>query len=94
MSREELVKVFDEQVSKMREILLARNTEYAKDEDALFNIKKHGYKGIISHIQDKTARLENLVDKNFSQVRAEEIMQDNAADIANYAILFVALNKG
>lgn len=65
---------------KLAEILIKKNRDYGSG-----NIARHGQKGILVRIDDKTARIENLLD-NPSKVNCESI-DDNWLDIAGYAIL-------
>lgn len=91
MTREELVKLFDEEVAKQREILLARNKAYAKNEDALYNIKRNGFIGILHHISEKSVRLENAVSSKVMTVENQELVKETCRDLSNYGFLFRAL---
>lgn len=91
MTREDLVLLFDEEVAKQREILLARNKAYASNEDALYNIKRNGFKGVIHHIEEKTIRLQNVINNKTMNAEQQELVKETCRDLSNYSFLFRAL---
>jgi hypothetical protein len=89
MTRDELLKTFDDIVLKMRIIIQHKNEDYAKNDNALKNLQRLGFGGIISRLMDKGDRLENLIQRGKSG--NSETIEDTCIDSANYAILFLIM---
>jgi hypothetical protein len=80
---------------KQFEIASKKNEDYASPEDAFVNMRDMGELGILTRMQDKMARIKNLLQKE-NQVRDESI-EDTLGDLANYAnilILYLRDTKG
>lgn len=76
---ENLDKVFEE----IKEMLLRKHHDYGTE-----NLKRHGQYGILVRIDDKTARLKNLLTK---EAEVKESIEDTFFDIVGYAIQAIML---
>ena len=77
------------------DIAMKKNEDYASEEDAFVNMRDGGELGILTRMQDKMARIKNLLQKE-NQVRDESI-EDTLGDLANYSnilILYLRDTKG
>ena len=80
---------------QMNKIHTAKNSDYSHDSDPLANFKdsvKIGVEpstGILIRMQDKWARLINVLEKGQAAV-LNETVEDTMLDLANYALLFLA----
>ena len=68
-------------------VLIAKQRDYGSS-----NITEFGEIGIIIRLNDKLARLKNLVKNNIDP--KNEILEDTYFDIAGYAILALMFRKG
>lgn len=67
------------------DLLEKKNADYGD-----MNLCRHGLKGIIVRIDDKTARIDNLIKKdNITEVN--ESIEDTLKDIAGYCINAIRL---
>ena len=82
---------FFQLLEKMKEIHLAKNNDYAEDNDPLSNLKMctqlnvPAYIGVLIRCSDKYARLIQLSKKE-ARVK-DESFQDTLLDLANYCLL-------
>ena len=87
-------KDFIELIDRMKEIALAKNADYAGEEDFLKNFKiasMLGVKpsmGVAIRLTDKWSRVCQLLQKENPAV-VEESLEDTLIDMANYALLMV-----
>ena len=72
-------------VEKAAGILAAKGDDYGDD-----NLCRHGMKGIVVRIDDKIARLDNLI-VNRENPAVDESIEDTLMDIAGYAINAIRL---
>ena len=94
MTREELIKEFDSTIYLAKQILIKRNKIYAKEDDALFNIRQLGTKGILTQIREKCTRFENMIElkvKDEEMPTLLEHVNDSCLDIINYSFLLKEL---
>jgi hypothetical protein len=99
MTRDELLKYFDDTTAKMRETLANKNHDYAGNEalnDALANFSRVEALGIASteigfltRMTDKLCRIANFVKSGVLKVSDEKV-NDTLHDLANYSILMSA----
>lgn len=101
MTGEELVQAFDEKVARMRETLVAKNSDYAGaiEGDAFANFTRvealgiaSTEQGMLTRMTDKLCRLASFVKKGVLQVKDESVA-DTADDLAVYSILFSVYQK-
>lgn len=71
---------------KVADLLVKKDQDYGAD-----NIKRHGTLGVLVRMDDKLARLTNLL--NADKVNNEAI-EDTWEDLAGYAIIGYLLTKG
>lgn len=76
---------FDDIVSKMREIYVAKNTDYGSSFDKGMN--RFGWKSFLTRVYDKFNRVEELTSTGNNPKVVDEKLEDTLMDLANYAIL-------
>jgi hypothetical protein len=91
MTRDELLKKFDERLEAMFDLMSSKNSDYSPEADALFNFRGFGWKGIIVRLGDKYSRLRTFVlnNKPVSHERIEDTLLDNAI----YSILALIVKE-
>lgn len=102
MSRDELLKFFDESTAKMREILANKNHDYAGQQvvtDAFANFTRVEAMGIattevgfLTRMTDKLCRITTFVKGGVLKVQDEKV-SDTLLDLANYSILMAGYIK-
>ena len=81
--RDELIRaMFDDDMR----LLQSKGKDYAGDVDALQNFRTWGVMGIAVRMDDKMARLRNIVKSGRVAV-AGESLEDTLRDLSNYAFL-------
>lgn len=90
MTQTRLLEIFDEEVAKARALLEAKNADYARTGDALFNLRRAGPYGVAVRLDDKASRLIVLSEPGAPAPRNESIA-DTLLDMINYAVLYRAL---
>lgn len=86
-------------IAEMKEIVDAKNSDYSNGEDSFSNFRMSEIggisadKGIYIRLGDKVARLSSFLRKGSYEVRDEKI-HDTALDLANYALIAVAILNG
>lgn len=87
MTREELLnEVVPTFQAKELVVLRMKNQGYARSEDALSNLRKRGALGILTRIDDKIARLNNLIMGDTEEL-PDETLLDTIIDTRNYLLL-------
>lgn len=76
---------FDDIVSKMREIYVAKNTDYGSSFDKGMN--RFGWKSFLTRVYDKFNRVDELTSTGNNPKVVDEKLEDTLMDLANYAIL-------
>jgi hypothetical protein len=86
----EYEQALDEQLKIIKEILLQKHHDYGAD-----NLKRHGLKGILVRLDDKTARIDNLlkIKDGSAPNKVGETIEDTFYDIAGYAIQAILLSQ-
>lgn len=84
--RDRLFRLHEEICKTARSLMKKKNTDYGREEDPLFNFRRHGLKGLVVRMDDKMCRLDNYVDKGTFAVEDEGI-EDLCHDFINYAVL-------
>ena len=79
------VEHFDDIVSKMRKIYIAKNTDYGSSFDKGMN--RYGWKSFLTRVYDKFNRVEELTSTGNNPKVVDEKLEDTLMDLANYAIL-------
>lgn len=99
MNQAELLKFFDDAVSKMRLILESKNHDYAGSENAFANFTRVEALGIapteigfLTRMTDKLCRITTFARGGILKV-ADEKVTDTLLDLANYSILMAAYIK-
>jgi hypothetical protein len=77
----------DDVLKHIRTMLISKRHDYGEN-----NLKKHGLYGILVRLDDKTARINNLLNKECIMVNDESIV-NTFADIAGYAIQGILLEQ-
>jgi hypothetical protein len=86
--RDALLYFHEEVCAKAREIMAAKNHDYASDADPFRNFRTFGRYGILVRLSDKLARLRSFEEQGSLQV-ADEKIADTVLDIINYAVLYL-----
>jgi hypothetical protein len=76
---------------EMMDKLISKNSDYAGDEDPLFNLRRHGAYGVSVRLDDKISRLA-VLDKAQTLPNNESIA-DTEIDTAVYAFLHRVLRE-
>lgn len=76
---------FDNIVSKMREIYIAKNSDYGSSFDKGMN--RFGWKSFLTRVYDKFNRVDELTSTGNNPKVVDETLEDTLMDLANYAIL-------
>lgn len=74
---------------RVHEILVRKQMDYGHE-----NIRRFGRIGLIVRIQDKTARLENLVAKGAEDDPQNESLLDNVVDVMGYSAIGLMWEAG
>jgi len=91
MNRKKYKQQFKKLQKECRETAFRKNEDYALEEDALLNFRRHGVEGILTRIWDKYVRIEHLLKKEASV--KDESIEDTLLDLSNYALLALMLYK-
>ena len=70
----------DEILNELRDMLLRKHSDYGEE-----NLKVHGLYGILVRMDDKMARLSNLIGKEHDP-KVDESISDTFRDIAGYSV--------
>ena len=92
VSRNELAVLHNELCSKAREIMQAKNRDYAHEGDVFRNFRLFGGLGILVRLSDKLARLRSF-EENQSFAVTDEKLIDTVLDTINYAVLYFAMKQ-
>lgn len=86
-NEDEYADALDSVLQKIRDTILRKHHDYGTK-----NLLRHGLFGILVRIDDKSARLNNLLNKDI-MVRDESI-EDTFIDLAGYAIQAILMLTG
>lgn len=89
-TKEDLVKLHDQTCSGARELMIAKNEDYAHGADPFRNFRRHGTIGVLVRLSDKLARLDSFEERGEFSVKSEAV-EDTVRDIINYGIIYLAL---
>ena len=100
MNRQEWVEEFDALTLKMRCIMIAKNSDYAnQDNNPFSNFERVETLGIartevgfLTRMTDKLCRINSFVQKGELAVKDESV-QDTLLDLANYSLLMIGYLK-
>ena len=98
MNREQLLELHDDLCKAAKNIMIAKNQDYAGTQDPFANFrgsKAFGIEpelGIIVRINDKFMRIKSLVESGSLAVK-DETVRDSIEDVINYAVLMYGLLK-
>ena len=82
MNEAEMEKIADD----MKELLKKKNRTYGDQ-----NVIKMGKLGVLSRVEEKIARLRNMIENNVEDTESKE---DSWKDIAGFGIIGVMLERG
>jgi hypothetical protein len=86
MTREELFSLHTNLCEEAKQLLIAKNHDYAAETDIFRNFRLFGTLGILVRLSDKIARLRTF-EETKSFVVKDESVKDTIMDIINYAVL-------
>jgi hypothetical protein len=98
MTKEDLLKLHDDLTSKAKEIMVAKNNDYAFGNDPFANFRGSMFigipeeLGIILRSMDKFKRIETFVRDGKLAVKNEGV-EDAILDVINYMILLAGIIK-
>ena len=92
ITRDELLKIHDQTGKLAREVMTAKNHDYAHDNDVFRNFRRYGTLGVLVRLSDKLARLDSF-EENKKFAVADEKLQDTIVDIINYAVIYLAMKQ-
>lgn len=90
LSREDLLTLHSSVTDKAREIMTAKNHDYAHEGDVFRNFRRYGTLGVLVRLSDKLARLDSF-EENKEFAVADEKLVDTIVDIVNYAVIYYAM---
>lgn len=76
-------------LNEIKNVLVSKHHDYGSK-----NLLRHGLKGIIVRVDDKTSRVDNLISFNKEEMVKSETIIDTFIDIAGYAIQACMIIKG
>lgn len=77
---------YDQLIEEAREISITKNKLYGNK-----NLLKYGEIGLFIRINDKIARIENIINNNKNE---KESLKDNCLDLINYLLYIIMINEG
>jgi len=92
MNQKELAHKLSNIFAECVQLAVAKNSDYAKVEDALENFHDFGTLGIIVRIGDKYKRLKNILQKGEISVKSESV-RDSLIDTIVYCAIAVILEE-
>ena len=102
MNVKDFNEMLEERIKKTREVLAAKNKEYASDVDKLHNFKRAGKMlqiapeyALVGMMVKHTISILDIVDKinNNKEYPTKEMIEEKVGDNVNYLILLEALIK-
>ncbi len=91
MTQDALFKFGQEAVQEAMELARKKNRDYAKEHDALWNLKRGGPFGVAVRMDDKVGRLLNLLQPGKVAAVDDESARQTLVDMINYPWLCMAL---
>jgi len=79
----------DVALADIRKVLIDRMRKYGYG-----NIARHGELGLLVRLDDKLARLSNLLESGFGVDASDETKVDTVVDIAGYAVIWLLWLRG
>lgn len=92
MTRDDLLQMHDQVGKLAREVMTAKNHDYAHDNDVFRNFRRYGTLGVLVRLSDKLARLDSFEENKEFKV-ANEKLEDTIVDIINYAVIYLAMKQ-
>ena len=92
LSRIDLLKLHSSVTDKAREIMTAKNQDYAHEKDVFRNFRRYGTLGVLVRLYDKLARLDSFEENKTFAVQDEKLV-DTIVDIVNYAVIYYAMKN-
>lgn len=90
-TRAQLIALQKQLCDKAREVMQAKNADYASTDDPFKNFRRRGRRGILTRLEDKFERLDTFCDRGKFDV--DESLEDTVLDIINYAVLFLGYSE-
>lgn len=89
MTRDDLLAMHTVLCDRAKELMKAKNHDYAAESDPFRNFRRHGSHGILVRMDDKFCRLQSFEENKVLAVKGESVM-DTVLDVINYAVLYAA----
>lgn len=88
MTREEYLKMFEEEIYNMLQLTTEKNNDYGGHTDPWKNFRTFGLKGIVVRMGDKFSRIHTALweDRPF---KVQETLIDTLRDLAVYCIIAI-----
>ena len=90
MEQREFITRLEDVFAQCMNLAEAKNSDYAKVEDALENFRDFGVMGIIVRLGDKYKRLKNIIQKGEIAVTDEKV-KDTLMDMIVYSAIAIML---
>lgn len=87
MTREDLRLLHENMCENARNLMKAKNVDYATETDIFRNFRMFGELGILVRMSDKLARLRSIMENGRIEV-SDESIKDTLLDIINYSVIF------
>lgn len=92
ISRTELLALHEKLGKQARELMTAKNHDYAVEQDVFRNFRTFGTLGVLVRLSDKLARLRSFEENNKFAVTDEKLI-DTILDTINYAVIYYAMKQ-
>lgn len=92
ITRSDLLALHGNLAAKAREIMTAKNQDYAHESDVFRNFRRYGTLGVLVRLSDKLARLDSF-EENKTFAVADEKLEDTIIDLINYGIIYFAMKQ-
>lgn len=87
MTRDDLRLLHERMCEEARQLMKAKNMDYATEQDIFRNFRMFGALGILVRMSDKLARLRSVTENGGTMVK-DESLRDTLLDLINYAVIF------
>lgn len=92
INRSELLNLHEKLGKQARELMTAKNHDYAVEQDVFRNFRTFGTLGVLVRLSDKLARLRSFEENNKFAVSDEKLI-DTILDTINYAVIYYAMKQ-
>ena len=91
-TRAELQQLHCDLCAEARQLMDAKNRDYAAESDPYRNFRQFGRYGILVRLSDKLARLRTFEERGEFSVKDESVL-DTCKDVINYIVLYLGYSE-